>query len=126
MGRDADRALPFYSRYHTTGTAGVDVLGQDVSHMPGSANACFCFPPPQMVAVVLQHMQGCKDRVVVVIPDDRRSYFPLLATATVRSVPVAAKGGASTFFRMHHQKGRMSFVFRQCGMRAAEMDFRKE
>ena len=55
VGRDTDRALPFYSRYYTAGTAGVDVLGQDVSHMPGSANACFgfCFPPPQMVAVVL-------------------------------------------------------------------------
>ena len=55
-GRNADRALPFYSRYHTADTTGVDVLGQDVSHMPGSANSCFglCFPPPQMVAVVLQ------------------------------------------------------------------------
>ena len=52
---DADRALSFYSRYHTAGTAGVDVLGQDVSHMPGSANARFvlCFPSPQMVAVGL-------------------------------------------------------------------------
>ena len=34
-GQDRDRALPFYSRYHTDGTAGVDVPGQDVSHMPG-------------------------------------------------------------------------------------------
>ena len=34
---DADRALPFYSRYHTDDTAGVDVLGQDVSHMLSSA-----------------------------------------------------------------------------------------
>ena len=54
-GRDADRALPFYSRYHTAGTAGDDVLGQEVSQILGSANGCFCFcfPPPQMVAVVL-------------------------------------------------------------------------
>ena len=46
VGRDADRALPFYSRYNTAGTAGVGVLGQDVSHTPSSANACFgsCFP----------------------------------------------------------------------------------
>ena len=74
-GRGADRALPFYSRYHTAGTAGVGVLGHDVSHMPGLANACFgfCFPPPQMVAVVLQHLQGCNARVVVVVPDDRQS-----------------------------------------------------
>ena len=114
-GQHADRALPFYARYHTDGTAGVDVLGQDVSHMPGLANACFgfCFPPPQMIAVVLQHMQGCKARAVVVVPGDRQSWLPLLAAATVRSVPVAAKGGAGTFFRMHRQKGRVSFVFRQ-------------
>ena len=48
VGRDANRALPFYSRYHAASTAGIDILGQDVSHMPGSANACFgfCFPPP--------------------------------------------------------------------------------
>ena len=98
-GQDADRALPFYSRYHTDGTAGVDVLSQGVSHMPGSANACFglCFPPLQMIAVVLQHMQGCKARAVVVVPDDRQSWFPLLAAATVRAVPVAGKGGADTF-----------------------------
>ena len=99
VGRDADRALPFYSRYHTAGTAGVDVFSQDLSHMPGSANACFgyCFPPPQMVAVVLQHMQSCKARAVVVVPDGTQSSFPLLAAATVWSVPVAAKGGAVRF-----------------------------
>ena len=79
-----------------------------------------------MIAVVLQHMQGCKARAVVVIPDDRQSWFSLLAAATVRSVPAAAKGGAGTFFRMHHQKGRVSFVFQQWGMRAVEVDLRQE
>ena len=128
VGRDADRALPFYSRYHTAGTTGIDVLRHNVSHMTGSANACFgfCFPPPQMVAVVLQHMQDCKARGVVVVPDDRQSWFPLLAAATVRSVLVAAKGGAGTFSRMNHQKNRVSFVFWQWGMRAVEVDFRQE
>ena len=128
VGRDADRALAFYSRYHTAGTAGVDVHGQDVSHISGSANACFgfCFPTQQMVAVVLQHMQSCKARGVVVVPDDRQLWFPLLAAATVRSFPVAAKGGTGTFFRMHHQKGKMPSVFRQWGMRAVEVDFRQE
>ena len=100
MGREADRALPFYSRYHIAGTAGVDVLSRDVSHMPGSANAYFGFgfPQPQMVAVVLHYMQSCKARAVVVVPDDRQSWFPLLAAAIIQSVPVAAKGGAGTFF----------------------------
>ena len=79
-----------------------------------------------MIAVVLQHMQGCKARAVVVVPDDRQSWFPLLAAATIRSVPVAAKEGAGTFFRMRHQKGRVSFVFRQWDMRAVKVDFRQE
>ena len=79
-----------------------------------------------MVAVVLQHVQGCKARAVVVVPDDRQSWSPQLAVATVESVPVATKGGAGTFFRMHHQKGRVSFVFRQWAMRAVEVNFRQE
>ena len=57
------------------------------------------------------------------IPDGRQSGFSLLAAATVRSIPVAAKGSAGTFFRVHHQKGKVSFVFRQWGMRAVEVDF---
>ena len=28
--------LPFYPRFHTKNTAGVDVFSHDVSHMPGS------------------------------------------------------------------------------------------
>ena len=32
VGRDAGRTFLFYSRYHTAGTAGVDVHGQNVSH----------------------------------------------------------------------------------------------
>ena len=51
-----------------------------------------------MVAVVLQHMQSYKARAaVVVVPDDGQSGFPVLATATVRSVLVTAEGGAGTF-----------------------------
>ena len=79
-----------------------------------------------MIAVVLQHMQGCKARAVVVVPDDRQSWFPLRGAAIARSVPVAAKGGAGTFFRMHHQKRRVSFVFRKWGMQAVEVDVRQE
>ena len=30
------RRLPFYSRFHTNGTAGVDVFSRNVDHMPGS------------------------------------------------------------------------------------------
>ena len=54
-----------------------------------------------MVVVVLQHMRSCKARAVLVVPDDRQLWFPLLAAATVRSVSVAAKWDAGTFFHMH-------------------------
>ena len=95
--------------------------------MPGSANACFgfYFPPPQLVVVVLQYTQDCKARAVVVV-DDRQSWFPLLAAVTVRSVPIAAKGSIGTFFRMHHQKEEVPFVFRQWGMRTIDVDFRQD
>ena len=79
-----------------------------------------------MVVVVLQHMQDCKARAVVAV-DARQSWFPLLAAAAARSVPIAAKGSTGTFFRMHHQKRKeVPFVFRQWGMRAIEVDFRQE
>ena len=32
--------LPFHSRFHTNGTAGVDVFSLNVSHMPGSLQTC--------------------------------------------------------------------------------------
>ena len=43
--------LPFYSRFHTNNTAGVDVFSHNVNHMPGSLQKCFgyCFPQPSLV-----------------------------------------------------------------------------
>ena len=82
----------------------------------GGCKYIFPYAPPGRESVA---------RAVVVVPDDRQSWFPLLAAATVRSVPVAAKGGAGTFFRIYHQKGKVSVVFRQWGMWAVEVDFRQ-
>ena len=51
-------------------------------------------------------MQGCKARAaVVVVPDERQSWFPLLAAATVRSVPVAAKEVQVRFYVCTTRKG---------------------
>ena len=40
--------LPFFSRYETEGSAGLDVLSQDVTIVPTSKRECFafCFLPP--------------------------------------------------------------------------------
>ena len=50
--------LPFFSLYHTAGTAGVDVLSQHIRKLPGTAQECFgfCFSPPSMVDVVLSRI----------------------------------------------------------------------
>ena len=129
VDRDADRVLPFYSRYHTAVLADADVLGQDVSHMPSFANACFglCFAPSPMVAVVLP-LEILRSQSGGSGPDDRQA-SPRLAAATVRWVPVAARRVAGSFFRMHHQKGKAVFLpVRHAGhgdRRQAEMKARQ-
>ena len=119
------RRLPFYSRFSLAHAAGVDVLSQDVSRMPGSDSPCsgFCFPPPSMEGVVLLHLHSCAARAEVLVPDDRQRWFPVLQEATVRSCCVAVRGDEHQVFRAHHQKGRVSFKLTHWGMRAVEVDF---
>ena len=50
-------------------------------------------------------MQGGKAGAVVVVPDGKQSWFPLLAAATVRSVPVAAKEVQVRFYVCTTRKG---------------------
>ena len=70
--------LPFYSCYRTQGCAGVDVLSQNVKRMPTSQRECFgfCFPLTNMVGVLLQYLDECGARAVVVLPDQKQSWFP--------------------------------------------------
>lgn len=128
LGRPgAGRQLPFFSRYNTEGSAGVDVLSQDVSMMPDFSKECFgfCFPPPSMVGVVLQHLEEKGAHAVVVIPDAKLHWFPKLQAATVRSQQVAEPGGGGQFFRLHHQRNKVTHRFHKWGMRAVEVDFRE-
>lgn len=120
-------ALAFYSRFNTAGSAGMDVLSQDVSTMPGSQQACFgfCFPPTSMVGVVLQHLEEREAHAVVLVPDRKDSWYPLLQGATVQAQTVTASGESGQFFRYHHKKGKVPYVFRKFGMRAVEVDFRR-
>ena len=63
--------LPFYSRHHTDGSSGIDVLAQDVGRMPSSTDPCFGYcppPPPQMVEAVTARLRECRARFVIVIP----------------------------------------------------------
>lgn len=118
--------LPFYSRYHTTGCAGVDVLTHDLRFMPGSTTQeCFgfCFPPTSMVGVLLQHLEECQAKAVVVVPDHKQYWFPRMASATRKSRTVSICGGVSPFFRVHHQRGSERFHFKRWDMLAVVVDF---
>ena len=50
--------LPFISRYHCEGSAGVDVFCHNVAVDPGGQETAFgyCFPPPVMVRHIVQHL----------------------------------------------------------------------
>lgn len=119
--------LPFYSRYNTGGSSGVDVFSQDISVMPNKSRKCFgfCFPPLTMVGIVLQRMEERRAHAVVVVPDQKFQWFTKLAGATVRSQWVSAPGEDGKFFRLHHQKNRVPYRFHTWGMRAVEVDFRE-
>lgn len=62
--------LPFFSRYYCEPSAGVDVFQHDVATMPGQSTEAvgFCFPPPDMVGPLVQHLAECRAHAVVVLP----------------------------------------------------------
>ena len=100
FGEGGGEPVPFYSRYHTAGSSGIDVLAQDVGRMLSSTDPCFghCFPPTRRVGVVTAHLRECRARSVIVIPAVRLSCFPLVASASVRSLQVASPQESSVFF----------------------------
>ena len=117
------RRLPFFSRYHCEGSAGVGVLSQNVAITPGTNDVAFAFvfPPPVMVGVVVQHLADCKAHAVVILPDVHGYWFPRVRCATVREYALPQRG---SFGYPHHQDGVREFVFAKHRMRAVELDFR--
>ena len=69
------RRLPFYSRFHTNGTAGVDVFSYLVDNMPGPLPKwfCCCLPQPSLEGVVLTHISKYEARAVIGVPNTRAS-----------------------------------------------------
>ena len=125
-GGSMRRRLPFYLRFHTNGTAGVDVFSHNVNHMSRSLRKCFgyCIPQPSLVGVVLAHISRCEARAVIVVPNTRGSWFLMIEGAGVRSVQITSQGGDSHIFRAHHQRGAEPYTFDRGGMRAVDVDFR--
>ena len=81
-------ALPFFSQYDCAGSAGTDVLAQDVLIEPGTRAPafCFCFPPRAMADHIVQHLAECKARPVVLLPDVKAYWLPVVQLAAVRSI----------------------------------------
>ena len=109
------RTLPFYSWFYTNITAWVDVFNHNVNRMPGSLQTCsgYFFSQPSLVGVVLAHMSKCKARAVIVVPNTRASWFPMIEGAGVRSVKIVSKGENSQFLRVHHQRGAEPYTLCQ-------------
>ena len=89
--------LPLFSQYDCPGSCGVDALAQDVSKVPVTGEQAFgyCFPPPVMAGHIAQRLTECEAHAVIIVPDTRAYWFPLVQQATIRSfevVPVAAPG----------------------------------
>ena len=118
--------LPFFSHYSCAGSAGVDVLAQDVSTLPTTGEQAFgfCFPPPLLVGHVLQHFQECRARAVIVVPSVKAYWFPLLQWATVRSAQVAAVDHGGVFHFPGNDGTMRPWRYHRWAMWAYEVDFR--
>lgn len=119
--------LPFFSRFSCPGSAGTDMLAQNVAVMPGTSMQAFgyCFPPPKMAGHVLQHLEECRAHAVLVLPDTRPYWFPLVQLASVRSLPVASRGEAGVFQWPCSSGVLRGWKYPRWGMVAHEVDFRQ-
>ena len=104
----SSRTLPFFSQYDCAESLGVDVLAQDVSRLPGTGGQAFgyYFPSPNTVRHVVQHLAECHAHAVIVVPDTRACWYPLVQQAIVRSLQVAPKIMFG-FFQWPYQDGTL-------------------
>jgi len=81
--------LPHFTRYHTPLTHGVNVMVQDIGQQGMFG---YCFPPPNMVGAVLEHIVECKAHVVLVAANDGNPWWPKLVSLATRAMIVCATG----------------------------------
>ena len=74
-----------------------------------------------MVGVMLQNLEECQARAVIVGPDQKHSWFPRLARGGVKSRTLSNPGSKSPFHRVHHQRGREPFMFQERSILAVEV-----
>lgn len=118
------QASPFYPRFYTNDISRVDILAQDVSRIPDIGNPYFAFcSPPSMVGVLLLQLQVRQARAVFIVPDTRATWFPLMASATIRDQSVTTKANPGVFFRMHHRRGIVPVVFHKWVIKVVDVNF---
>ena len=117
---------PFFSQYDCARSSGVDVLAQDFSRVPIPGEQAFgcCFPPPVMAGHIVEHLAECQAHDVIIVPDTRAYWFPLVQQATVQSLEVAPRA-ASGYFKRPSQDGvPRELQYPKWAMRAYEVDVR--
>ena len=99
--------LPFFSQYDCEGSSGTDEFAHDVSRLPGMDEQMFvyCFPPPVMVSVIVQHSAEWQSHAVIVVPDTRESWFPVAQQASIRSIVEAPTTARGLFQWPSHREG---------------------
>lgn len=80
------KALPFFSRFFSTGCAGVDVLAHKLKN-----GRYYCFPPKAILRSVVCHLRGMELDVVLVTPRSEVSWYPF-AKGCVRGQRVIGRG----------------------------------
>ena len=75
------------------------------------------------MGVVLAPISKCEARAVIVVPNTRALWFPMIEGLGVRSEQIASQGEDSQFFRVHQQHQTKPYTFGRRGMRAVEVDF---
>ena len=119
-------ALPFFYRYNCAGPAGTDVLAQDVSIVPGTTVPTLGsrFPPPVMAGHIVRHLAECKAHGVVLLPDAKAYWFPVVQLAEVKSITVAPVAATGCFQCPSPKGGLRNWWYNRWGMVAYKVDFR--
>lgn len=99
--------LPFSSRHERKHSAGVDVLAQNLALVRSSQDEGFgfCFPPPSMVGMMLQQLEDCRARAVVIVSAEKGAWYSWLRPGAVPERLVAPAGNSGAFIGDHHIRG---------------------
>ena len=77
-----------------------------------------------MAGHIVQHLAECKAHAVVLLPDVKACWFPVVQLAAVRSITVAPVAATGCFQWPSPKGGLRNLKYNRWGMVAYEVDFR--